>query len=252
MFNRLRNDIRVVLERDPAARNWLEVLLCYPGFKAIRSHRVAHFFYRHNLKLLARIVSHWSRFWTGVEIHPGAKLEDGVFIDHGMGVVIGETAEIGKDVTIYQGVVLGGTGKETGKRHPTIEENVMISAGASVLGPFKVGKGSKIGAGAVVLEEVPPYSTVVGVPGRVVRRGGDCEGLQGKRPFCPEEPGKVPPCLSGECVHPQGAPCGNCSGTRTEEQDMDQVHLPDPVMSHLAELDQRIAALEARLKKHEE
>jgi serine O-acetyltransferase len=252
LFKKLRNDIKVVLERDPAARNWLEVMLCYPGFKAIRSHRVAHFFYRHNLKLLARLVSHWSRFWTGVEIHPGAQLSEGVFIDHGMGVVIGETAQVGRNVTIYQGVVLGGTGKETGKRHPTIEENVMISAGASVLGPFKVGKGSKIGAGAVVLEEVPPFSTVVGVPGRVVRRGGDCEGLRQRDPVCLEDPNRKPPCMIGDCIHPEGAACGHCKGARLEEQDMDQVHLPDPIMSHLSELEYRISELEKRQKNDEE
>ncbi len=172
MFDRMRRDIAAVKDRDPAARSTAEVLLCYPGYHAVRSHRRAHFFYRHNLKLVARMISNWSRFWTGIEIHPGARLGEGVFIDHGMGVVIGETAEVGDNVTIYQGATLGGTGKETGKRHPTIEDNVVISAGAKVLGPFTVGYGSKIGAGAVVLKEVPPLSTVVGVPGKVVKTAG--------------------------------------------------------------------------------
>lgn len=165
------NDIKVIKERDPAARSSLEIYLTYPGLHAIRSHRKAHFFYQHNMKLLARLISAASKFFTGIEIHPGAIIGDGLFIDHGSGVVIGETAIIGKNVTLYQGVTLGGTGKDTGKRHPTIEDDVMISAGAKVLGPFTVGKGSKIGAGSVVLKEVPPYSTVVGIPGKVVKSG---------------------------------------------------------------------------------
>ncbi len=168
-FKNLRADIRAAKENDPAARNWFEVLLTYSGVHALSWHRTAHFFHRIKFKLLARILSQMCRFFTGIEIHPAAKIEGGVFIDHGSGVVIGETAEVHKGVVIYQGVTLGGTGKERGKRHPTIMEDVTISAGAKVLGGFTVGKGAKIGAGAVVLKEVPPYATVVGVPGRIVR-----------------------------------------------------------------------------------
>ncbi|MHB8919303.1 MAG: serine O-acetyltransferase, partial [Desulfocucumaceae bacterium] len=172
MFGRLRRDIKAVFERDPAAKSVLEVLLCYPGLHAILIHRVAHFFYRSKLFLIARLISQISRFFTGIEIHPGARIGDSFFIDHGAGVVIGETTEIGDFVTIYQGVTLGGTGKEKGKRHPTIGNNVVISTGAKILGSFTVGENSKIGAGSVVLGPVPPNSTVVGVPGRVVVRDG--------------------------------------------------------------------------------
>ena len=168
-FKNLREDIKAAKANDPAARNWLEVLLTYSGVHALSWHRVARFFYKIKLKLIARMISQTARFFTGVEIHPAAKIEGGVFIDHGMGVVIGETAEVRKGTVIYQGVTLGGTGKERGKRHPTIMENVTISAGAKLLGGFTVGKGAKIGAGAVVIREVPPYATVVGVPGRIVR-----------------------------------------------------------------------------------
>jgi serine O-acetyltransferase len=168
-FKNLREDIKAAKANDPAARNWLEVLLTYSGVHALSWHRVARFFYKIKLKLIARMISQTARFFTGVEIHPAAKIEGGVFIDHGMGVVIGETAEVRKGTVIYQGVTLGGTGKERGKRHPTIMENVTISAGAKVLGGFTVGKGAKIGAGVVVIREVPPYATVVGVPGRIVR-----------------------------------------------------------------------------------
>ena len=169
-FKNLRADIRAAKENDPAARNSFEIWLTYAGVHALSAHRVAYFLHtKLKLKLLARIVSQTSRFFTGIEIHPAAKIEGGVFIDHGSGVVIGETAEIKKGVVMYQGVTLGGTGKEKGKRHPTVMENVVISAGAKVLGGFTVGKGAKIGAGAVVLQEVPPYATVVGIPGRVVR-----------------------------------------------------------------------------------
>jgi len=170
MLRHFKGDIQAVLDRDPAARNALEVVLCYPSFKAVRRHRRAHWLWKHNMKLLARIVSQRTRKKTGIEIHPGATIGEGFFIDHGMGVVIGETAEIGNNVTIYQDVTLGGTGKDVGKRHPTIGDNVVIGAGAKVLGPFKVGAGAKIGASAVVLKEVPPFSTVVGNPGRVVRQ----------------------------------------------------------------------------------
>ncbi|MDR0426373.1 MAG: serine O-acetyltransferase [Clostridiales bacterium] len=172
-MGKLSKDLNAVMQRDPAARNKLEVILTYSGFHAIVYYRFAHFLYRHRLKFLARIVSQIGRFFTGVEIHPAAKIGHGIFIDHGHGVVIGETTVIGNNVTIYQGVTLGGTGKDKGKRHPTIEDDVMISAGAKVLGPFTVGRSAKIGAGSVVLKEVPPHATVVGVPGKVVRIGGE-------------------------------------------------------------------------------
>lgn len=217
MFKRLRQDIRAVLERDPAARNILEVFLCYPGFHALRIHRVAHWLYRHRLKLIARLLSQFSRFVTGIEIHPGAKIGNGVFIDHGMGIVIGETAEIGDNVTIYQGVTLGGTGKDTGKRHPTIGNNVVISSGAMVLGPFRVGDNTKIGAGSVVLKEIPDNCTVVGVPGRIVKRD-------------------------------------NKRVSDSDVIDLDHVKLPDPVNDafrrltiRLLELEKKVEELEARI-----
>ncbi len=170
-FREINEDIKAVLQRDPAARNGFEVLICYPGIWALIWHRPAHWLYNHKMKLLARLISQLSRFFTGIEIHPGAKIGRRCFIDHGMAVVIGETSELGDDVTIYQAVTLGGTGKDTGKRHPTIGNRVIISSGAKVLGPFKVGDDSKIGAGSVVLEEVPENCTVVGIPGKIVRRG---------------------------------------------------------------------------------
>lgn len=166
----LKKQVQVVFERDPAVKGVWEVILCYPGFHALILHRLAHKLYTKKWFLLARFISQVNRFFTQIEIHPGAKIGEGFFIDHGAGVVIGETTEIGDNVTLYQGVTLGGTGKEKGKRHPTIGDNVVISAGAKVLGSFKVGDNVKIGAGSVVLKEVPPNSTVVGVPGRVVKR----------------------------------------------------------------------------------
>lgn len=172
MLKRIREDIKVIFERDPAAKTVLEVLLCYPGFHAVLLHRVAHFFYRRKWFVLARVISQGARWLTGIEIHPGARIGDGLFIDHGMGVVIGETAEIGDNVTLYQGVTLGGTGKEKGKRHPTIGSNVVISTGAKVLGSITIGDNVKIGAGSVVLRNVPANCTVVGVPGKVVVRNG--------------------------------------------------------------------------------
>lgn len=172
LFNRIREDIQAVKDRDPAAKSSLEIFFLYPGVKAIRMYRRANFFYRHNMFFIARLISQHAARITGIEIHPGATIGRRLVIDHGHGVVIGETTEIGDDVLIYQGVTLGGTGKDTGKRHPTIGNNVMISSGAKVLGPFKVGDNSRIAAGAVVLEEVPENSTVVGVPARVVRIGG--------------------------------------------------------------------------------
>ncbi len=173
MFNRIKQDIQAVKDRDPAARSTLEVLLCYPGIHALYCHRVAHFFCRRGLILLPRIISHLSRFFTGIEIHPGATIGSSFFVDHGMGVVIGETAEIGSNVTIYQGVTLGGTGKIKGKRHPTIGDNVVIGTGAKVLGPITIGENSRVGAGSVVLASVPPNSTVVGIPARVVYHNGE-------------------------------------------------------------------------------
>lgn len=172
-FKDVVEDIRTVLRKDPAARNGLEVLLCYPGIWALIFHKPAHFLYKHKMKLPARIISQLTRFFTGIEIHPGAVIGRRCFIDHGMAVVIGETTEIGDDVTLYQGVTLGGTGKDTGKRHPTIGNRVIVSSGAKVLGPFKVGDDVKIGSGSIVLKEVPPGCTVVGIPGKVVKRYGE-------------------------------------------------------------------------------
>lgn len=172
MFETLKRDIRAAKERDPACRGTLEVLLCYPGIHALWVHRVAHRCWKAGLLLLGRFLSHLGRFLTGIEIHPAATIGPGVFIDHGMGVVIGETAEVGENVTIYQGVTLGGTSLERVKRHPTIQRNVVIGSGAKILGPFTVGENSRIGSGSVVVKEVPPNSVVVGVPGRVIYRDG--------------------------------------------------------------------------------
>lgn len=168
----LKREIQVVFNRDPAARSVAEIIFLYPGFHAVINHRIAHLLYNRRLYFLARLVSHISRFLTGIEIHPGATIGKGFFIDHGSGVVIGETTEIGDNVTIYQGVTLGGSGKEKGKRHPTIGNNVTISAGAKVLGSFTVGDHAKIGGGSVVVKAVPPHCTVVGIPGRIVARDG--------------------------------------------------------------------------------
>lgn len=172
MFKRLKEDLDVVFDQDPAARSYLEIILTYSGVHAIWAHRIAHAFYKRKLFFIARLISQISRFFTGIEIHPGAKIGRRFFIDHGMGVVIGETCEIGDNVTVYQGVTLGGTGKEKGKRHPTIKDNVLIATGAKVLGSITIGENSKIGAGSVVLKDVPPNSTVVGIPGKVVVKDG--------------------------------------------------------------------------------
>ena len=172
MFKDLKETIAAYQARDPAARSWLEILLLYPGIKAVRSHRLAHWCYRHDLKFLARFISQRSRRRTGIEIHPGATIGRRLVIDHGMGIVIGETAEIGDDCLIYHGVTLGGTGKDVGKRHPTIGNNVLIGTGAKVLGPIKVGDNSRIAANSVVLKEIPEDSTAVGIPARVVRIAG--------------------------------------------------------------------------------
>lgn len=173
MFKKLRADIKAAKQNDPAARSKFQILMTYSGVHALSWHRWAHFLHKIKFRLLARATSQFAKFLTGIEIHPAAKIAGGVFIDHGTGVVIGETAEIEEGVVIYQGVTLGGTGKQTGKRHPTVKKGAMISAGAKVLGGFTVGEYAKIGAGAVVLKEVPPYATVVGVPGIVVRINGE-------------------------------------------------------------------------------
>lgn len=172
MFRRIKEDVAVVFEQDPAARSSIEVILTYSGLHAIWFHRIAHFLYTHKRFFLARVISQFSRFLTGIEIHPGAKIGNRLFIDHGMGVVIGETCEIGDNVTIFQGVTLGGTGKEKGKRHPTVKDNALIASGAKVLGSIVIGENAKIGAGSVVLRDVPANSTVVGIPGRVKVQDG--------------------------------------------------------------------------------
>ncbi|MDJ0332785.1 serine O-acetyltransferase EpsC [Planococcus sp. S3-L1] len=172
MFKLLKDDVDVIFEQDPAARNYWEVMLTYSGLHAIWAHRLAHFFFKNKLFFIARVISQISRFFTGIEIHPGAVIGRRFFIDHGMGVVIGETCEIGDNVTLYQGVTLGGTGKERGKRHPTLEDNVLVATGAKVLGSIIIGANSKVGAGSVVLKNVPMNSTVVGIPGKVVIQNG--------------------------------------------------------------------------------
>ena len=172
MFRSLKSDFAIIKERDPAARGFWEIILCYPGFQAISIHRVTHKLWNHNIPVLPRLLSHLTRFLTGVEIHPGARIGKGVFIDHGMGVVIGETSEIGDRCLLYQGVTLGGTGKETGKRHPTLEANVVVGAGAKVLGGICIGTNTRIGAGSVVVKNIDANSTVVGIPGRVVDQRG--------------------------------------------------------------------------------
>lgn len=170
MFKKLRYDLGKVVENDPAARNKLEVLLLYPCVHALIAYRISHFFYKHKFFFIARLISQLSRFFTGIEIHPGAKIGKGLVIDHGMGVVIGETAEVGDNVLIYHGVTLGGTGKDKGKRHPTVGNNVVIGSGAKVLGPIKIGDNAKIGANAVVLKEVPEGATAVGIPAKIIVR----------------------------------------------------------------------------------
>lgn len=208
MLKRLKEDIKTVKDRDPAATSVLEILFLYPGLKAIRMHRAAHWLYKRNFKFAARYISQRAVKKTNIEIHPAAKIGRRFFIDHGTGVVIGETAEIGDDVTIYQGVTLGGTGKDTGKRHPTIGNGVMIGSGAKVLGPFKVGDNSNIASGAVVLDEIPPNCTAVGVPARIVKRDG------------------------------------------VRVDNLDQVHIPDPVAQEICKLNIKIERLEKELEKY--
>lgn len=205
MFGRTIYDIKSILQRDPAARNALEVALLYPGFHAVLFHRFAHMLYKCGLRFIPRLISQLTRFFTKIEIHPGATIGKGLLIDHGCGVVIGETTVIGDDCTIYQGVTLGGTGKETGKRHPTLGNNVMVGAGAKILGPFTVGDNSKIAANAVLLRAVESDSTCVGVPARVVKRGTQ------------------------------------------RVNDLDQVHIPDPVSQELCRLGAKIERLSAEL-----
>lgn len=238
MFNTLKSDLAAVLKRDPAAKSTLEVLLCYPGFRAVRMHRRANRLYHRGMHLLARITSEWCRFTTGIDIHPGATIGERLFIDHGVGVVIGETAVIGDDVTIYQGATLGGTGKDTGKRHPTVGDHVTISAGAKVLGPVTIGDHAKIGAGAVVLKDVPAFSTVVGVPGHVVR-------LYGCKVPCE----RVGQCDDGTCECIDTEKCvRRREGLAGEEGvDLDQVDLPDPVELQLEQLKKRLDDLEAAM-----
>lgn len=180
----LLTDFRIIFERDPAARNWLEVLLCYPGLHALFLYRLAHWLHNAHVGFIPRLISHLARFLTGIEIHPGAVIGRGVFIDHGMGVVIGETAIVGDYTLIYQGVTLGGTGKESGKRHPTVGENVVVGAGAKVLGNIQIGNNVRIGAGSIVLRNVPDYCTVVGIPGRIICRKDER--------ICPLEHGQLP------------------------------------------------------------
>jgi serine O-acetyltransferase len=212
VIRRMREDVQAVFERDPAARTVLEVTLAYPGLHAIWMYRAAHWLWEHRLYLLGRLLSELARWVTGIEIHPGATIGRRLFIDHGMGVVIGETAEIGDDVLIYQGVTLGGTSLKKEKRHPTIEDHVMISAGASVIGPVRIGRGSRIGAGAVVVSSAPPYSTIVGIPGKVIE---------------------------GE-------------STRQDVAGLDHVHLPDPVARAMQGLVDKLNRIGVRIEELEE
>ena len=208
MFNRLMETLSAYQARDPAARSKLEIFLLYPGVHAIIYHRLAHWLYLRNLKFLARLVSQWSRFWTGIEIHPGATIGRNLVIDHGMGIVIGETAEIGDDCLLYHGVTLGGTGKDQGKRHPTIGNNVLISNGAKILGPFKVGDNSRIASNAVVLREVPENATAVGIPAQIVR-------------------------IAGKATH--------------YADEVDQINVKDPIVERLAAVSSRLELLEKML-----
>lgn len=210
MFKMLNETLEAYQRRDPAARSKLEILLLYQGVHAVLYHRVAHWLYCKNWRFLARCVSQWSRFWTGIEIHPGAKIGRRLVIDHGMGIVIGETAEVGDDCLIYHGVTLGGTGKDQGKRHPTIGNNVLLSTGSKVLGPFKVGDGARIAANAVVLKEIPENATAVGVPARVVRIAGEKTNFVG---------------------------------------DVDQVSVTDPVQKELEAINSRLTWLENYLDR---
>ncbi len=209
ILKRLKYNIKIIKEKDPAAKGSLQIFLLYSGLHAVMLHRPAHWLYNHKMFFLARLLSQVSRFFTHIEIHPGAKIGWGLFIDHGSSVVIGETAVIGNDCTIYQGVTLGGTGKETGKRHPTLGDNVIVGCGAKILGPFKVGSNSKIASGAVVLEEVPENSTAVGVPAKIVR-------INGKKIY-------------------------------NSNKNLDHIHIPNPVQNQIQALSDRISELEDKL-----
>jgi serine O-acetyltransferase len=211
MFH-FREQIQTVLKHDPAARNAVEILLCYPGVHALSLHRVAHWLYRHRRYVIARLISHASRWLTGIEIHPGARIGRRFFIDHGMGVVIGETSEIGDDVLLYQGVTLGGTGFEKGKRHPTLGNHVVVGSGAKVLGNIEIGEWVRVGAGSVVVKSVQPHSTVVGIPGRVVA-------------------------IKGIVI------------SKEEEELLEHGHMPDPVGQMIANLNERMAVLESKIRK---
>jgi serine O-acetyltransferase len=211
VFDTLREDIASIKDRDPAARSGFEVLFLYSGLHALIYYRIAHRLFLHNRFMLARWLSQHAKFTTGIEIHPGAKIGKGLFIDHGTGVVIGETAEIGDYCALYQGVTLGGTGKDKGKRHPTLGSNVMVGAGAKILGPFKVGDNAKVGANALVLSEVPPNATAVGVPAHVVRVNGERVNIAGRR------------------------------------SDLDQIHMPDPVAQEICRLQMKIDGLQNQI-----
>ena len=238
MFARLRRDIRVIFERDPAARSTIEVLLCYGGLHAIWLHRISHALYVRGWVLIPRLISNFGRFLTGIEIHPGAKIGEGLFIDHGTGIVIGETAELGRNVTLYQGVTLGGTGKEKGKRHPTIGSNVVVASGAKVLGSFTVGDHAKIGAGSVVLKPVPAHATVVGIPGRIVMMNG--QRVRTEADFLRARE------LSLECDESAE------DLARELDVDLDHDMLPDPEAEMIAQLRQEIDVLKARLSALEQ
>ena len=212
MLKSLNETLTAYQKRDPAARSKLEIFLLYQGVHATLYHRLAHWLYRHKLRFLARCVSQWSRFWTGIEIHPGAKIGRRLVIDHGMGIVIGETAEIGDDCLLYHGVTLGGTGKDQGKRHPTIGNNVLVSTGAKVLGPFKVGDNARIAANAVVLTEVPDNATAVGIPAQIVR-------------------------IDGRSTH--------------YADDVDQTSVNNPTLDKLAALAKRVEELEQKIQEKE-
>ena len=195
MFSQLKEDLKVVFERDPAVRSVFEIIFCYPGFHAMLFYRLSHWLWSNNIKFLGRLVSHFGRFMTGIEIHPGATIGKGFFIDHGMGVVIGETAEIGENCTLYHGVTLGGTSWAKEKRHPTLGNNVIIGSGAKILGPFTVGDDSKIGSNSVVVKEVPPTATVVGIPGRVVLSGEKRVGVDLQHDKLPDPVAKAVSCV---------------------------------------------------------
>ena len=235
--SRIKKDIRVIFERDPAARSVIEVVCCYSGLHAIWLHRISHKLYLKGWVLIPRMISNLGRFLTGIEIHPGASIGEGLLIDHGTGIVIGETAELGRNVTLYQGVTLGGTGKEKGKRHPTIGNNVVVASGAKVLGSFTVGDHAKIGAGSVVLKAVPAYATVVGIPGRVVV-------MHGKRVGEPVYTDEMMKLLDTDID----------SAEMVEEQDVDLNHdeLPDPVRDLMLEMSQRLETMEKRVKELEQ